>query len=421
MEFPEAALFTEILATTPAVGIIAVTLLEFCKVLRRQWSLFLGNARDIGAGIEDPYILCGIALLEKNDIGLHALTVRGKGASRQTQDRVEAAILHKDLKDLARLVFKEAVVRQDHGGTASGLQDVHDMLDKVELLVARLDGKVVTLRGLICALGPEGRVCEDTIIKLPAIGFIDGIAEIDLRFQSVEEKVHEGKPPGAWYKVLAEVGRLPDPFEVLPVKGTLIQQPFIGAHEESAGAAGGIADGEFTTRSGVWFHDAHNGFDEDTRGKILTRPFLAFARRSFQETFKSRSFDVHIHGGPFFLVNHGDDPLQINGVIEARHRLGENIAEKALFLAELSQNVGIMVREVRTGAVLQAVPVAAVWNDDAFLIGHLQEEEVGELLDVVAVVDSVMAKGVAEAPEFVDDVGHELIYPSLSPFHKGRD
>ena len=41
---------------------------------------------------------------------------------------------------------------------------------------------------------------------------------------------------------------------------------------------------------------------------------------------------------------------------------------------------------------------------NAALLGHLQEEQVGDLLDVVAVVDALMAKGVAEAPESLDDI-----------------
>ncbi len=45
----------------------------------------------------------------------------------------------------------------------------------------------------------------------------------------------------------------------------------------------------------------------------------------------------------------------------------------------------------------------------ASLVGHLEEEQVGDLLDVVAVVDAVVAQGVAEAPEFLDDVGHAAI------------
>ncbi len=45
----------------------------------------------------------------------------------------------------------------------------------------------------------------------------------------------------------------------------------------------------------------------------------------------------------------------------------------------------------------------------AFLVGHLEEEQIGDLLDVVAVIDAVVAEGVAEAPEFLDDVSHAAI------------
>src|SRR5262249_30743425 len=43
---------------------------------------------------------------------------------------------------------------------------------------------------------------------------------------------------------------------------------------------------------------------------------------------------------------------------------------------------------------------------DAALVRHLEEEKVGDLLDVVAVVDPVVAEGVAEAPEFLYQVAH---------------
>ena len=37
------------------------------------------------------------------------------------------------------------------------------------------------------------------------------------------------------------------------------------------------------------------------------------------------------------------------------------------------------------------------------LVRHLEEDEVGELLEVVAVAHAVVAEGVAEAPNFGDD------------------
>jgi hypothetical protein len=36
----------------------------------------------------------------------------------------------------------------------------------------------------------------------------------------------------------------------------------------------------------------------------------------------------------------------------------------------------------------------------------LQEKEVGQLLDIIAVIYAVVAQGVAESPEFTYDVGH---------------
>ncbi|MEA2594697.1 MAG: hypothetical protein QOF01_1166, partial [Thermomicrobiales bacterium] len=47
-------------------------------------------------------------------------------------------------------------------------------------------------------------------------------------------------------------------------------------------------------------------------------------------------------------------------------------------------------------------------------MGHLEEEEVGELLDVVAVGEAVVAADVAIVPEFLDDLsgvggGHVVI------------
>ena len=39
------------------------------------------------------------------------------------------------------------------------------------------------------------------------------------------------------------------------------------------------------------------------------------------------------------------------------------------------------------------------------LVGHLEEEEIGELFDVVAVAHAVVAQDVAEIPEFADNCG----------------
>ena len=51
----------------------------------------------------------------------------------------------------------------------------------------------------------------------------------------------------------------------------------------------------------------------------------------------------------------------------------------------------------------KASPPEAVGDVRFALVRHLEKEEVGELFDVVAVIDAIMPQRVAEAPEFVYD------------------
>ena len=60
------------------------------------------------------------------------------------------------------------------------------------------------------------------------------------------------------------------------------------------------------------------------------------------------------------------------------------------------------------GVFLRHADVALVRRTAVF-VGHLEENQVGELLQIVAVADAVVAEGGAEAPDFGDDGvgGHE--------------
>ena len=55
----------------------------------------------------------------------------------------------------------------------------------------------------------------------------------------------------------------------------------------------------------------------------------------------------------------------------------------------------------------QIVPAVSL-GDLAFgagLLGHLEEQDVGQLGDVLVVGDAVVSQDVAEVPEFLDDFG----------------
>ena len=64
---------------------------------------------------------------------------------------------------------------------------------------------------------------------------------------------------------------------------------------------------------------------------------------------------------------------------------------------------------------VQALPVIAIRNAGiAFVrrfgvfIRHLEKNQVGELLQIIAVADTIIAQGGAEAPDFGDDRGGVL-------------
>jgi len=46
-------------------------------------------------------------------------------------------------------------------------------------------------------------------------------------------------------------------------------------------------------------------------------------------------------------------------------------------------------------------------------VGHLDKEQVGDLLDIVTVIDTVMPKRITKTPEFADNVCHREPPPLL--------
>ena len=220
-------------------------------------------------------------------------------------------------------------------------------------------------------------------------------------------------------EILAEVGLRFDAFGVGAVERRrfgLLDQPFVAADEKAAGAARWIADREFGFAARVGLHHADDGLDQHARREVLARAFLAFAGGFFEQAFECCAFDIDIHRRPIFLVDHGDDALEIDGIVKARCGLREDVAKQSARFAQLAENVGVVIGQSGAGLVFEAGPVAAFRNFSAALVGHFQKQQIGELFDVVAVVDAVVAKRVAKAPEFLDDVRHNYSFSGIPIF-----
>ena len=224
----------------------------------------------------------------------------------------------------------------------------------------------------------------------------------------VEVQVHEGEAAGALDQLLAEVGLRLDALRDGSVQAALRLggEPLVGGHEEAAGAHGGVADGEVRALAGVRAEALHDRLDEDPRGEVLAGALLALGRGLLEEALVGGGLDVDAEGRPVGLVDQGDELLQVDRVVEPGLGTRVDVAQDAGRLAELPEGVDVVVGEFRAAAVADGRPGAALRDLDVALVRHLEEEEVRDLLDVVAVVDSVVAEGVAEAPELLDDVTH---------------
>ena len=86
---------------------------------------------------------------------------------------------------------------------------------------------------------------------------------------------------------------------------------------------------------------------------------------------------------------------------------------------EFAQRLDVVDFQFRAFELLERRPVVLLRHADFAAVGrlrvfvrHLEEDEVGELLEVVAVAHAVVAQRVAEAPDFGDDAvgGHESVW-----------
>jgi len=107
-----------------------------------------------------------------------------------------------------------------------------------------------------------------------------------------------------------------------------------------------------------------------------------------------------------FIVDHGDKALEVHRVVEPGHGLREDVSQQAGFFAKIAQYVGIVVQQFLTGLLFQAFPIVLLWDLDALFISHFEKEQIGELFNIIPVINAVMTQGMAEPPEFVYNIRH---------------
>jgi len=421
-----------LLAVGAVLGVVAGD--EIVEVAALEGAFLEGEVQ-VGAQVVDPELLgpglfLGGLAVEEEDVGLDSLGVEDAGG--QAQEGVDVGLLEQLAADgLARAALEEHVVGQHDGRAAVLLEDGEDVLEEVELLVAGAGPEIVAvdderflglLAGLVddgdAALLAEGRIGQDDLVFAVLAGQRvfgdDGQILLEVAADAVEQQVHGAEARDAVHQLDAEERAVLELLLLRAVKGVVLGEVIVGGEQEAAGAAGGIADGLARLRG----DHVHHGGDERSRGEVLARAALHVLGVLLQEALVGVALDIGGEAGPLFLVDQvHDEAAELGRVLDLVLRLAEDDAEHARALAELLQHVAVM--DLQLVAVLgqQGGPVLALGDGGGLverrtrlLVRHFQEQEEGQLLDVIAVGQTVIPQDAAVVPEFLNEcgwVGHD--------------
>lgn len=222
----------------------------------------------------------------------------------------------------------------------------------------------------------------------------------------MEKHVHQAQPPRVRDDLVAKKRLVLEKRLLGLVQGVLRHQVIVGREEEPTGAARGIRDGFLGLRT----HARHHRADERAGREILSRARLRVLGVFLEQSLVDVAFNVGAHRHPVRLVDHLDDPRELGGILDLVLRLREDLPEHPGLVRQLAQHGHVMHLERRALENFQRRPGETGGDADlpavrrpAVLVRHLEEDEIGELLQVIAVADPVVAQRGAEAPDFGDD------------------
>jgi hypothetical protein len=138
-----------------------------------------------------------------------------------------------------------------------------------------------------------------------------------------------------------------------------------------------------------------------------------------QQTFVDVGLDINVQPDPHFPIDEVDETTQFGRLLNLILRFAKDSGDEARTLPQGGQDVAILGLQLVTLSAQQALPVE-VGGDDArlaqqpaVLVIHFEEEQVGELLDIVTVGDTVIAQDVAVIPKALNDGGRLITQRSI--------
>ena len=191
--------------------------------------------------------------------------------------------------------------------------------------------------------------------------------------------------------------------EALVVAGDVV----VRGEQKTARATGRVANALGRQRGDA----VHHGLDQCTRREVLARAALGVLRVFLQQALIGIALYVGAQNRPGFGANQVHDyAAQLGRVLEFVLRLPKNQAQRAFFLPQLFQRVAVVVKQLVAVFGQQRGPGIGCGHDAGLVvrrlrafIGHLQEQQVRQLLHIVAIAHAVVAQHVAVVPELLDE------------------
>ncbi len=278
--------------------------------------VFLEREVHVGSQVVDPELLRPGRFLsrfavEEQYVGLDSLSIKDPG--RQSQQSMHVGLFQQFAADsFACSAFKQHVVGQNHGGSSVLFQNRENVLQEVELFVARRRPEVIAVNGerffgrlpgfvddRDAALLAERRIGEHNFVFAMLadecifrddrqIFFGFAVSAVRLGPDAVQKQIHRTQASHAVDQFDAEERAA---FEFLllgSVKLEVFDQVNECREQKAACAASRIADGLPRLRC----DDINHRCNQRTRRKVLSRPAFDVFGVLLQQAFVSIAFDV---------------------------------------------------------------------------------------------------------------------------------
>ena len=181
------------------------------------------------------------------------------------------------------------------------------------------------------------------------------------------------------------------------------------------------AAGSWITSPGDGLHQIDHHLDQDARGEILPGPALGFLGHFLQQAFIGIAKGIALLAEPVQAIDGGDQLAQVCRRADDGGRILEDRDDRAILdlgaIAQIDQQLLVTLQHFGFARGFERGP-AIVLRDAAFVLllrTHFEEQQIGQLGDILHVGDAVLAQHRAFTPQLVHQIlrGVHLVWVFL--------